>query len=148
MRVAWREGIDDFVFSAGIEPVLSLFADVLYDEVVGDVCEGSTEKDLRTANGFGEMTGGGVDELLGGCQRSRTELCRFPEVIPRSGVGEPSVEPSSTALFSTIFLTKPRPFNRLILGVGSFSFGGLRNAGDGFCEGGVCGVPNGVRGAG
>ena len=112
---------------------------------------GSAVKDLRMGMGLGEITGGGVEELPAPrCQRSSTELCFFPDgVKDRSGVGELSGEPtSSDALFSTTFFTKPRPCNRLRLGVGCFSGGGLRKAGEGFCEGGIWGLPNVGRGTG
>ena len=102
---------------------------------VEPVKAGSVVKDLRMVIGLGEITGGGVAEPPVCCQRSRTELCRLPgEVSVRSGVGEPSGEVTS---LPTMFFTNPRPFSRLRLGVGCFSDGGLRNAGDALCEGGI-----------
>ena len=101
---------------------------------------GSAVNDLRMEMGLGEMTGGGVAEPPVCCQRSSTELCRLPgEVKERSGVGEPSGEVTS---LPTMFFTNPRPCSRLRLGVGCFSDGGLRKAGEGFCEGGIWGLPN------
>ena len=105
--------------------------------------------DFRSGIGFGEMTGGGVDPPVLCCQRSSTELCLLPGESVLSGVGDPSGDvTSSDALFSTMFFTNPRPFNLLKLGVGSFGGGGLRNAGEGLCEGGIWGLPNEGRGLG
>ena len=149
VRIVGRVGIDDFDLSTGAVPVPSLFRGTLYEDVVGEVCAGSTVNDLRMVIGFGEMTGGGVGESGPVCcQRSSTALCLLPGVDARSGAGDPSGVYSSAALFSTIFLTNPRPFSLLRLGVGSFDGGGFRNAGDGLWDGGICGDPNEVRGAG
>ena len=131
--IAFSEGRDVRVFKTG--PVVSLLSGTLYEDVVGEL--GSVVNDLRSGMGFGEMTGGGVgDAEPVCCQRSSTELCLLPGDSPLSGVDGPSGVTSRDALFSTTFFTKPRPCNLLRLGVGSFAGGGLRNAGEGLCDGG------------
>jgi hypothetical protein len=93
-----------------IDGVLAALGVHDFRKLVGiDVAVGC-EEDGSGESGFHRLATG--DELLDGLN------------FPTSGLVEPAVAASRALLAFTMDWTNPRPLRRLILGVGSFSFGG------------------------
>lgn len=99
--------------------------------------EESTVRDFLSGTGLGAIIG--AEELvLLNCHLSKTDPLRR-ESLSFSGVAYVEdellacVDASSWVLALTMFCTKPRPCNLLILGVGSFAAGLRRKVGDAVC---------------
>lgn len=108
-----------------------------------------SEKVFRTGDVCrGMEAGGGEGEAIFGCQRSKTVLLRPLVGLEAGELGTDFDELSSWELALTIFWTKPRPWRRLIEGVGSFAGGGLWKAGEGIVFVGITDVWDGKRGSG
>lgn len=88
-----------------------------------------------------------------GCEDDENDGSRFQRLViegeflagpgfPTSGIAGPATAASRALLAFTIDCTNPRPLRRLMLGVGSFSFGGWREGVRG------CGIVLGMEASG
>jgi hypothetical protein len=93
-----------------IDGVLAALGAHDFRKLVGIGVAADCEEDGSGDSGFHRLATG--DECLDGLN------------FPTSGLGELAAAASRALLAFTIDWTNPRPLRRLILGVGSFSFGG------------------------